>query len=334
MDFERLARLNRYLEMLAPEFGVESLVIDTGDTGVSASVQQATAASFWASAYIDTSILALFHWEDTSHGNPMTAARIGPYAGTASDGKPYGSSMTRRAEGANIVTADPTITTISAALTAHKVGFDVLVNREALDDTEGRLLAALEAMSGPLIAYDSINQLANGSGNNVGMGIRTALAVPDNSARTVTGGAGAPTLDQIEEVFMLVPAEARKSPSACWITSGDNLRATWKSTRDTAGQPVLETPSWARRMGASGAILDKPVFEVYGVPDFAANAKATLVFGVMETVAARRAGEMRFDLSTDGDRWTKDKAAFRIGYRFDCQPMDIGCLAAYSGGSG
>ena len=220
----------------------EAMVVDTSEVGGGRGTTAADKVFY--RAFSKNAWLAWVSSFFTERGDNFTGYLVGPYAGTVSTAKPWGTSMTRRAEGANIAAADPGFVTF--LLTSHKSGFDYLVSNESLADVD-HLEQALAYGGGYTVGLDAALQLVNGDGSDEATGLRTTLARAEHAGRAVVTGANAPTLDQMEElVYSKVPAKARAMSSCAFLTSDENLRALAKSTR---GSPTA-TRRWSARPAA------------------------------------------------------------------------------------
>ena len=309
----------------AGERVIERLTATTSSTGAEGSIATTVSDKIWAVAFSQLAWLRLVTSERTPRGGPHRMYRFEVFAGNATADKPWGSSVTARAEGARIAAADPTLSSVEVG--DHKSGWQTIMSSEAETDVKG-LAAKLVELGGLGLSYDCALQIVTGDGATEGTGFRTELAKADYDDRKVVSAA-APTADILDEVFHLVPAAARMDPTCCWLSSDANAQAIRKSVR---GMDYFDVTAGSYADGAAGTLLGHPFYVAPGFEDFSAANDVTLLFGPLSALAARYAGDFRIERTADSPQvHDTDQVSYRFLHRFDSDVISPDVLAFTSG---
>jgi HK97 family phage major capsid protein len=226
-------------------------------------------------------------------------------------------------EGGTIAASDPAFGQIT--LGAFKYGLLIQVSRELITDTGADLEGYLAMQAGRALGNAFGAHAITGTGTGQPRGVVT------DATLGVTGGtgvAGAPTADNLVDLFYSVIAPYRNSPAARWILK-DSSVATVRKIKDTTGQYI-----WAPGLvsGGEDTILGKPVLTDPGVAATGLSAKSIL-FGDMSQYFVRMVNGIRFERSDDF-AFNTDLVTFRALMRADGALVDLtGAVKYFAGGA-
>jgi HK97 family phage major capsid protein len=148
---------------------------------------------------------------------------------------------------------------------------------------------------------------------------------------TVAAGAsviGAPTADNLIDLYYSVIAPYRDSTSAAWMVK-DSTMATIRKLKDTTGQYIFQ-PSLVA--GTPDTLLGKPIFTDPAVAAVATGAKSVF-FGDWSQYYVRVVGGVRFERSDDF-KFDTDQISFRVVLRGDGALVDLtGAIKFLTGGT-
>lgn len=215
-------------------------------------------------------------------------------------------------EGAAIGASDPAFGQIT--LGAFKYGTLIQVSRELIEDTGVDLEGYLSMQAGRAIGNAFGSHVITGTGTGQPRGVIT------DATLGVTGGAGvvgAPTADNLVDLFYSVIAPYRASGSTRWLMK-DSAVAVVRKLKDTTGQYIWQPGLVA---GAPDSIFGKPVLTDPGMATTALSAKSIL-FGDMSQYFIRIAGGVRFERSDDF-AFNTDLVTFRCLFRADGALVDL-----------
>ena len=226
-------------------------------------------------------------------------------------------------EGGPITENDPTFG--KRSLGAYKYGDLIQVPRELVDDTAVDLLGYLAKQAGWAVGNAFGAHLVTGTGSSQPAGIVTGATLGVTGG---TGVAGAPTADNLIDLFHSVIGPYRKSPSCGWLMRDATLGTVRKikdSTNQYIWQPGLQS-------GAPDTLLGKPVFTDPNVAATGLSAKSIL-FGDASRYFVRLAGGVRFERSDDY-AFGNDLVTFRCLVRGDGLLVDqTGAVKYFAGGA-
>jgi len=226
-------------------------------------------------------------------------------------------------EGSAISPSDPAFGQIS--LGAFKYGTLIQVSRELIEDTGVDLEGYLSMQAGRAIGNAFGAHVVTGTGTTMPRGITA------DSTLGVTGGTGvtgAPSADNLVDMFYSVIAPYRASSACKWILK-DSSVATLRKLKDTTGQYLWQPGLQA---GAPDTLLGKPVLTDPGVAAVGLSAKS-IVFGDFSQYFIRIAGGMRFERSDDF-AFNTDLVTFRCLFRADGALVDLtGAVKHFVGGA-
>lgn len=194
------------------------------------------------------------------------------------------------AEAGTIGASDPSFG--QRALGAYKYGTLFQVSKELLTDTGIDLEGFLAMQAGRAVGNALGADLVGGNGTAKPSGILQTAPVGITS--TNTGKGGAPTFDDLMDLYYSVIAPYRNSAEAAWLLN-DTMQATIRKLKDNQGRYLWEptlTPS------APDQILGKKVITDPNMPTAAVNAKSVL-FGDLSSYVARIVNGVRFERSDD-----------------------------------
>jgi HK97 family phage major capsid protein len=224
----------------------------------------------------------------TSHGTAALVAEAGTIAGT-----------------------DPAFG--KRTLGSYKYGELILVPNELLTDTAVDLEGYLARQAGRAVGNAFGAHLLTGTGTGQPTGIVTSATLGATSA---TGTVGAPTFDNMIDLFYSVIAPYRNSPDAGWLIK-DSTAGALRKLKDSSGRYLWEASVIA---GTPDTILAKPVYTDPNVAATALNAKS-VVFGDLSTYTVRLVNGVRFERSDDF-KFDTDVVAFRCLIRGDGLLLD------------
>lgn len=231
-------------------------------------------------------------------------------------------------EGAPIGASDPAFGQIT--LGAYKYGLLIQVSRELITDTGADLEGYLSMQAGRALGNAFGQHAMTGTGTGQPRGVVTDATLGKTGG---TGVAGAPTADDLVDLFYSVIAPYRNSSAARWIIRDASVAAIRK-LKDTTGQyiwsPGLATNSTGP--GATDTLLGKPVLTDPGVAAVALSAKS-VVFGDMSQYFVRMVNGVRFERSDDY-AFNTDLVTFRALMRADGALVDLtGAVKYFQGGA-
>ena len=206
---------------------------------------------------------------------------------------------------------------------AYKYGVLIRVPRELIDDTAVDLLGYLARQAGRAVGNVFGADLVNGNGTAkpLGLAASTTLGVTGG-----TGVGGAPTFDNLIDLFYSVSAPYRNSPDAAWLIN-DVTAGNLRKLKDSSGRYLWE-PSLIP--GAPDTILGKAVLTDPNVATVAVNANS-VIFGDLSTYWVRLVGGLRFERS-DEFAFDSDVSVFRCLIRGDGLLTDqTGAVKHYRG---
>lgn len=216
------------------------------------------------------------------------------------------------AEGAQIGGTDPTFGNVT--LGAYKYGELISVPRELADDTAVDLEGYLARMAGRAVGNALGQHLISGTGTAQPLGLFASTTLGATSA---TGTSGAPTFDNLIDLFYSVSAPYRNSSAAAWLIK-DSTAGAIRKLKDTSGRYLWESSVVA---GAPDRILSKPVLTDPYVAAAATGAKS-IAFGDMSAYNVRLVNNIRFERS-DEFGFDRDLITFRCLIRGDGALADL-----------
>jgi HK97 family phage major capsid protein len=226
------------------------------------------------------------------------------------------------AEAASIGVSDPTFG--QASLGAYKYGVLVQVSRELVDDTAIDLQGYLAEETGRALGNAIGAHLVAGTGTNQPRGILIDASL---GVTTGTGVAGAPSADNLLDLYYSVIAPYRNSPQAAWMIK-DSTVGVLRKIKDTTGQYI-----WQPGMtgNAPDLLFGSPVYTDPNMPATGVNAKSVL-FGDFSRYFVRLAGGVRFERS-DEYAFGNDLITYRALLRADGALMDTSGALKYAVGA-
>ncbi|HEY1177101.1 MAG TPA: phage major capsid protein [Phytomonospora sp.] len=200
-----------------------------------------------------------------------------------------------------------------ATLGAFKYGVMVQLSRELVDDASVDLEGYLAMETGRALGNAFGAHLVTGSGAGQPRGV---LADTTLGVTTATGVAGAPSADNMLDLYYSVIAPYRNSSSAAYLMK-DTTVGGLRKAKDTTGQ-YLWQPSL--QQGAPDRFAGVPIFTDPFMPATAVNAKS-VVFGDFSRYFVRLVGGIRFERS-DEFAFSTDLITYRALLRGDGALMD------------
>jgi len=212
------------------------------------------------------------------------------------------------AEGGTIAESDPTLG--SASLGGYKYGSLVQISYELARDASFDVAGYLAQETGVALANGAGAHFISGTGASQPTGIlnNTTLGVTSG-----TGVTGAPTADNLIDLYHSVAAPYARSKSAAWLMRNSTL-AVVRKLKDSQNRYLFDINA-PLGSGADGTLLGRPVYVDPNVPAIALNAKS-IVFGDISKYWVRTVGGLRFerdisfafnqDLITFRALWTAD----------------------------
>jgi HK97 family phage major capsid protein len=215
------------------------------------------------------------------------------------------------AEAGTIAQSDPVFN--KRTLGSFKYGELILVPTELLQDTGVDLEGYLARMAGRAVgnALGAHLVTGTGSGQPSGLFLNSTLGVTSG-----TGVAGAPTFDNLIDLFYSVIPPYRKSPEAAWLVK-DSTAGALRKLKDSQNRYLWESSLIA---GQPDMILGKPVYTDPNVAATAVNAKS-VAFGDLSAYWVRLVNNIRFERSDDF-KFDTDVVAFRCLIRGDGMLVD------------
>lgn len=215
------------------------------------------------------------------------------------------------AEGGVIPSSDPVFG--KRTLGSFKYGEMIYVPTELLTDTGVDLEGYLARMAGRAVGNALGAHLVTGTGTGQPAGLMTQTSLGVTSA---TGVAGAPTFDNLIDLFYSVIPPYRNSPDAGWLIKDSSVGALRK-LKDSQGRYLWEASLTA---GVPDTILSKPVLTDPNIAATGVNAKS-VAFGDLSAYWVRIVNNIRFERS-DGFKFDTDVVSFRCLIRGDGMLMD------------
>jgi len=215
------------------------------------------------------------------------------------------------AEAGTLSANEPTFGQVS--LDAYKYGFLLQVSHELANDTGVDLLGYLAMQAGRALGNGFGVHLVTGDGSSKPNGVLTASTLGKTGSASV---AGAPSSDDLIDLYYSVIGPYRQSPSCGWMMKDATLGAVRK-IKDGNGVYVWQPGLTA---GAPDTILSKPVYTDPNMPAVALAAKSIL-FGDFSTYFVREVETVRFERSDDF-AFNTDLITYRAILRGDGDQID------------
>jgi HK97 family phage major capsid protein len=231
-------------------------------------------------------------------------------------------------EGSQIGTSEPTFGQIT--LGAFKYANMMYISRELLQDAGVDLEGYLSMQAGRGIGNKFGQDMVVGAGTTLPRGI-VLDATSGVTGSTVAGGAaviGAPTADNLIDLFYSVIAPYRNSRQAAWLVK-DSTMAAIRKLKDTTGQYIFQ-PSLVA--GTPDTLLGKPIYTDPYVAAIGSAAKS-VIFGDFSQYYVRVVGGVRLERS-DEFKFDTDQISFRVVLRADAALVDLtGAIKFMTGGT-
>lgn len=224
-------------------------------------------------------------------------------------------------EGSQITGTDPAFG--KRSLGAFKYGQVVYISRELVEDEKVDILGYIARQGGWAVGNALGAHLIAGDGSSKPAGVSgsTTLGVTGG-----TGVGGAPTFDNLIDLYYSVIAPYRNRPSAGWCMNDLSVAAIRK-IKDTTGQYIWQ-PSLIP--GSPDVILGKPVRTDPNMPTIGTT-KKSVIFGAWDAYTVRLVRGVRFERSDDF-KFDTDQIAFKVVIRGDGVLVDqTGALKHYVG---
>lgn len=226
------------------------------------------------------------------------------------------------AEAAALSESDPTF--VQRSLSAFKYGVLISVSKELTQDTGVDLEGYLAMQAGRAVGNAFGTHLVSGTGGGTqptGLLTSTTLGVTGQ-----TGVVGAPSFDNLIDLYHAVIQPYRNSPAAAWLVN-DLTAGSVRKLKDTVGRYLWEPSLTA---GEPDRILNKPVYTDPNIPAAALSAKS-VVFGDLAAYFVRIVESIRFEQSLDF-AFNTDQIVFRCILRGDGILLDqTGAVKHYIG---
>lgn len=225
------------------------------------------------------------------------------------------------AEAGTIGATDPSFG--QRPLGAFKYGTLFQVSKELLQDTGIDLEAFLAMQAGRAVGNAFGADLVAGNGSSKPSGI---LQTAPNGVTGQSGVVGAPSFDNLMDLYYSVIPLYRQDPTAAWLMN-DTTQGTIRKLKDSTGRYLWEptlTPQ------APDQILGKPVKTDLNVPTVALGAKS-VVFGALSAYVVRVVNGVRFERSDDF-AFNADLATYKCIIRGDGLLIDqSGAVKTFTG---
>ncbi|MBT2594738.1 phage major capsid protein [Arthrobacter sp. ISL-72] len=226
-------------------------------------------------------------------------------------------------EGQTIPTSEPVLA--KRSLYAYKYGDLSQLSRELADDSAFDLEGFIARQAGRAIGNAFGAKLVAGTGTNEPSGLITSTTLGKTGATAV---GGAPTWDDLIDLFYSVIGPYRNSPNAGWLIK-DGTAATLRKLKDSSGRYLWEPSIIA---GQPDMIEGKPVFTDPNMPGVGLGNKS-VAFGDMSAYFARIVNGVRFERSDDF-AFDKDLITYRAIIRGDGVLVDqTGAVKHFAGGA-
>lgn len=216
-------------------------------------------------------------------------------------------------------------------LGAYKYGALMQVSRELLDDNGVDLEGYLAMQAGRALGNGFGNHLVNGTGTTQPRGVVVDATVGVTGA---TGAGGAPSPDNLIDLFFSVIAPYRNAASCKWMTKDSSLAAIRKMRDGSGGSATTGAFIWQPGLqpGIPDTILGKPVLTDPFFPATGTTARS-IAFGDFSQYFVRLSGGVRFERSDDF-AFNTDLVTFRALLRGDGALIDTtGAIRYFVGGA-
>lgn len=224
-------------------------------------------------------------------------------------------------EGGSVTESDAVFA--QASLSAYKAGFSVQISPELEADTSINLLEYLTRRGGEALGNIAGTAYVVGDGSAKPTGVTTQSTLGVTSG---TGVVGAPTADNLIDLYFSVIEPYRMSASAGWLMNDATLAAVRK-LKDGSGRYLFDVDAMVANGGLatgnspiSGYLLGKPVVTDPNVAVTALNAKSIL-FGDWSRYFVRMAGPVRVERSVEF-AFQNDLITYRFLMRTDGKLID------------
>lgn len=261
-------------------------------------------------------------WQKAREVGPML--RVGNILNTASGEDIVFPTLTAYssaalvAAGGTIAASDPTFSSVTIG--AYKYSFLVPVAEELLTDSGVSLEAELAKAGGNSIGYAVNAALTTGTGSSQPNGVVTAAS----SAVTGTAAAGAPTGDDVINLYYSLDPAVRAASNFAFMANGTTI-SSLRKLKDTTGQYLFQ-PSLA--MGTPDMLLGRALIEN---PAMASGTSAkSIIAGDFDAYRVRVAGGLQVAQSADY-QFNLGVVNYRFQIRVDADLLDTSAIAYYKG---
>jgi len=219
---------------------------------------------------------------------------------------------------AALITEGSTLTESDAAfakrsLGAYKYAYSFQVSTELLNDTGVDLTGYFARQAARAVGNALGADLAIGNASSKPSGVVQTAST--GKTGTTTGISGAPTGDDLIDLYYSVISPYRNSTSCVWLMR-DSTAAVIRKIKDSSGGAGVGNYLWQPGLaGAPDTILGKRVVIEPNIAAVATSAKS-VVFGDMSAYFVRIAGGVRFERSDDF-AFQNDLVTFRAILRGD-----------------
>jgi HK97 family phage major capsid protein len=228
------------------------------------------------------------------------------------------SSAALVAAAGTIGASDPTFSSVTIG--AYKYSFLVPVAEELLVDSGVSLEAELAKAGGNSIGYAVNAALTTGTGSSQPNGVVTAAS----SAVTGTAAAGAPTGDDIINLYYSLDPAVRAASNFAFMANGTTISSIRK-LKDTTGQYLFQP---ALSAGTPDTLLGRALIEN---PAMASGTSAkSIIAGDFDAYRVRVAGGLQVAQSADY-QFNLGVVNYRFQIRVDADLMDTSAIAYYKG---
>nr|PZN00567.1 MAG: phage major capsid protein [Thermocrispum agreste] len=232
------------------------------------------------------------------------------------------------AEAAQLQVNEPSFGQVT--LDAYKYGFRMAISHELANDTSVDLQGYLSMQAGRALGNGFGAHLVTGTGSGQPNGVLTASTLGKTGG---TGVGGAPTGDDLIDLFHSVIAPYRRSASCGWLMN-DTTVAVVRKIKDNTGGAGAGNYLWQPGLtaGEPDTILGKPVYTDPNMPAVGTDAKSIL-FGDFSTYFVRQVETIRFERSDDF-AFDSDVITYRVILRGDGDQVDTtGAVKHFAGGA-
>lgn len=233
----------------------------------------------------------------------------------------HSSSASIVAEAGTLSQNEPTFGQVT--LNSYKYGFLMKISHELINDTAVDLEGYLSRQAGRALGNGFGAHLVTGTGSSQPNGVLTAATSGKTGA---TGVGGAPSADDLIDLFYSVIAPYRNSASCGWLMR-DATVASIRKLKDSNGVYIWQPGLLA---GSPDTILGKPLHTDPNVPAVATSAKSVL-FGDFSQYFVRQVETLRFERSDDF-AFDSDVVTYRAILRGDGDLVDTtGAIKYFTG---